>query len=62
MYWEIETDDSYTPGRIGDHIIIIKANSMEEALKLFSSNRGRSTLKGQPIVCKEIFYVKDDWS
>lgn len=61
MYWEIETNDSYTPGHPEHHIVIIKANSMEEALKIFSNNRGKSTLRGKPIVCKEVFYVKDDW-
>jgi hypothetical protein len=59
MYYEIKTGDSYNKPE--DHTVIVRANDMMEALKLFKDNRGDSTLKGQPIACREIFYVKD-WS
>lgn len=60
MYWEIETTDAVRPEHPEDNTVIIKANSMGEALKLLANNRGVIRSKGSPKSCKQIYYVYDD--
>ncbi len=56
-YFEITTSDHCRPQYPEDNTVILKAESLKDAMELFYDNRGKMLVKGEAIKCRQIYYV-----